>query len=86
MWTLSVTKWRQSAARLSLASTEPPMTQYRIYVLNDEDRIAQALMDRFVNDNEALEHAEDVYAGQYAAEVWEGERLVGRIGGELQID
>jgi hypothetical protein len=62
------------------------MTQYRIYVLNGEDRIAEALMDRFADDNQALEHAEDAYAGQYAAEVWEGERLVGRIGGELPID
>jgi hypothetical protein len=62
------------------------MTQYRIYVLNGEDRIAQALMDRFANDNAALEHAEDAYAGQYAAEVWDGERLVGRIGGGLPID
>ncbi|HVI33696.1 hypothetical protein [Phenylobacterium sp.] len=62
------------------------MIEYRIYVLSGDERIAQALEDRFANDNEALERAEDVYAGHYAAEVYDGERLVARLGGPFKLD
>ena len=61
------------------------MNQYRIYVLNRQDRIADALQENLPNDRRALERAEVLSAGQYAAEVWDGERLVGRLGGELQL-
>jgi len=61
------------------------MNTYRIYVLNRQDRIADALEENLPGDRQALERAEDLFAGQYAAEVWDGERLVGRIGGDLQL-
>ncbi len=61
------------------------MTIYRIYILDGEERVEGKLEDRFDTDRAALEHAEDARAGQYAAEVWEGERLVGRIGHEFRI-
>jgi hypothetical protein len=61
------------------------MNSYRIYVLNRQERIAEALETAFPTDLEALERAEDVRAGEYAAEVWAGERLVGRLGGEFQL-
>ena len=61
------------------------MNRYRIYVLNRQDRVADKLEDAFPSDRAALEAAEDVCAGAYAAEVWDGERLVARLGGELRI-
>jgi hypothetical protein len=61
------------------------MNRYRIYVLNRQDRVAEKFEDAFPSDRAALEAAEDVSAGAYAAEVWDGERLVARLGGELRI-
>ena len=62
------------------------MTQYRIYVLNGQERVFEATETEFPSDEKALEHAEEVSAGQYAAEVWMGERLVARLGAEFRID
>jgi hypothetical protein len=62
------------------------MNLYRIYVLNPEERVAEKFEDAFPSDRAALERAEDISAGQYAAEVWDGERLVARLGGEFRID
>lgn len=59
------------------------MDTYRIYILNKEDRISGKMERAFPNDREALKIARDLSAGQYAAEVWAGERLVARMGGEL---
>jgi len=61
------------------------MSQYRIYVLNAQDCVAAALERLFRTDREALEKAEDLSAGQYAAEVWQGERLVARLGGAFLL-
>jgi hypothetical protein len=61
------------------------MNTYRIYVLNAEDRVAEIVENNFDGDRQALETAEDLSAGQYAAEVWDGERLVARLGGELSL-
>jgi hypothetical protein len=61
------------------------MTEYRIYVLNQDDAVAAELAARLANDNQALEHAEDVYAGHYAAEIYDGERLVARLGGPFKL-
>lgn len=61
------------------------MADYRIYVLNAQDRIANALERLFRSEREALETAEDLRAGAYAAEVWQGERLVARLGGALTL-
>lgn len=62
------------------------MTPYRIYVLDRHDGVTDELEDRFCNDNEALARAEDAYEGQYAAEVYHGERLVARLGGALTLE
>ena len=62
------------------------MTPYRIYVLDGQDHVACAREDRFASDRAALEAAEDARAGQYAAEVWQGERLVARLGGEFLVE
>ena len=61
------------------------MNLYRIYVLNRQERVAEKYEDAFPSDRAALERAEDLGAGQYAAEVWDGERLVARLGGEFRI-
>ena len=55
------------------------MSQYRIYVLNPQERIARSLEREFPADGDALAHAEDARAGYYAAEVWDGERLVDSV-------
>jgi hypothetical protein len=59
------------------------MNTYRIYVLNSQDRVEDIVENPFASDHEALETAEDLSAGQYAAEVWSGERLIARLGGVL---
>jgi hypothetical protein len=61
------------------------MTEYRIYVLNREEQVARQMSAQFPRDVEALQQAEDAYAGQYAAEVYEGERLVARLGGPFLL-
>jgi hypothetical protein len=61
------------------------MNVYRIYVLNSQDRVADEIEQRYASDRMALERAEDLSAGQYAAEVWAGERLVARLGPEFEI-
>jgi len=58
---------------------------YRIYVLNPQDRIADQIEGPFETDRAALERAEDAMTGGYAAEVWQGDRLVGRLGGQLEL-
>lgn len=61
------------------------MNTYRIYVLTSQDRVKDSIEDKFASDEVALETAEDLSAGQYAAEVWAGERLVARLGGALRV-
>lgn len=61
------------------------MTVYRIYVLNAEDRVEGEMEHAYASDRAALERAEDLSVGQHAAEVWDGERLVGRLGLEFAI-
>lgn len=61
------------------------MNHYRIYVLNPQERVSEKFEDAFPSDRAALECAEDVRGGAYAAEVWDGERLVARLGGEFRI-
>lgn len=62
------------------------MISYRIYVLNLQDRIADQIEGAFETDDAALERAEDAMSGRYAAEVWQGDRLVGRLGGALELE
>ena len=61
------------------------MTSYRIYVLNRQERIAQSLVREHLNDDDALALAETARADYHAVEVWEGSRLVGRLGGEFSL-
>lgn len=61
------------------------MKTYRIYVLTSQDDVADVVENPFADDRAALETAEDLSAGQYAAEVWAGERLVARLGGEFSL-
>ncbi len=61
------------------------MTSYRIYVLSPQDRIAGLIEATFETDIAALRRAETELADRYACEVWEGERLVARLGGQLQL-
>ena len=62
------------------------MARYRIYVLDAKDRIAAQLEELFASDRAALTCADIARLGQYAAEVWAGERLVGRLGGALELE
>jgi hypothetical protein len=62
------------------------MTEYRIYVLNRDEQVTRELSTTVAQDTAALQRAEDAYAGEYAAEVYEGERLVARLGGPLLLD
>ncbi|HEY8572162.1 hypothetical protein [Phenylobacterium sp.] len=62
------------------------MSCYRIYVLDQKDRIAAELEEPFASDRAALVCAEVARIGQYAAEVWKGEQLVGRLGGVLPLE
>jgi hypothetical protein len=61
------------------------MDFYRLYVLNGQDRVADALEGQFEDDGRALMRAEAVRQGAYAVEVWKGHTLVGRIGGPYNL-
>ncbi|WP_421930579.1 hypothetical protein [Phenylobacterium sp.] len=61
------------------------MKQYRLYVLNPEERVAATREAPFPDDITALKEATEMRADQYAVEVWMGERLVGRVGGEFSL-
>lgn len=61
------------------------MKPYRLYLLNREDRIADALEGLFTDDQAALARAETARKGHYAVEVWNGGRLVGRLGQEFML-
>lgn len=61
------------------------MMKYRLYILNSQERVADARERAFVNDREALAAAEAARQNNYAVEVWAGERLVGRLGGEFLL-
>jgi hypothetical protein len=61
------------------------MKSYRLYLLNQEDRVTDALEVLFENDDEALAKARKAGQQHYAVEVWNGGRLVGRLGEEFQL-
>jgi len=62
------------------------MNIYRLYVLDDDDRIEDAFEKGFADDATALAQAEAVLREEYAVEVWTGGRLVGRLGGEFHVE
>lgn len=61
------------------------MTPYRIYVLTAQERISDAREADYADDQAALEAAQALKGDRFAVEVWTGERLVERIGGEFSL-
>lgn len=61
------------------------MKNYRLYVVTAEENIFHAVEHEFSNDSEALAQAEQLRMRQHAVEVWTGERLVGRVGGDFDF-
>lgn len=61
------------------------MKSYRLYLLNRDDRISDAMEGLFADDDEALAQAEAARNGYYAVEVWHGARLVARLGEEFLL-
>src|SRR5438552_3932434 len=61
-----------------------PLT-YRIYLLDDQDQGGMELAETFPDDAAALRYAEALLPQAYAAEIWEGDRLVARLGGEYIV-
>jgi hypothetical protein len=58
---------------------------YRLYVLDQQDRIEDAIEDEFADDCAALAQAAVARKNEYAVEVWTGERLVARLGGAFRV-
>ncbi|HPA40021.1 MAG TPA: hypothetical protein PLV04_14830 [Phenylobacterium sp.] len=61
------------------------MNRYRIYVLNPQERISDAQEGEYPDDQAALTAAADLCGDRFAVEVWSGERLVDRLGGEFRL-
>lgn len=61
------------------------MNSYRLYALSPQERIADAREVQFQSDDDALAVADEMRHQHYAVEVWTGERLVGRVGGEFNL-
>ena len=53
------------------------MAHYRVYVLNDHDKISKATDIQARDDTHAFEAAEKIQDAQ-PLEIWQGTRLVGR--------
>lgn len=61
------------------------MNSYRLYALSPQERIADACEAQFPDDVAALAVADEMQREHYAVEVWSGERLVARVGGEFNL-
>jgi len=63
------------------------MRNYRLYVLNSQERVDDARERPFADDREALAAGEAARQGEgaYAVEVWADQRLVARLGGEFLL-
>ncbi|WP_304217902.1 hypothetical protein [Phenylobacterium aquaticum] len=61
------------------------LSPYRIYVLTPQERISDAQEADYADDQAALDAAQALKGDRFAAEVWSGERLVRRIGGEFSL-
>jgi hypothetical protein len=62
------------------------MSIYRLYVLDDLDRIEDASEQDFPDDVAAIAEASTVLREEHAVEVWLGQRLVARLGPEFRIN
>lgn len=56
------------------------MTEYRIYVLDENDKIKQAKVLLFANDDEVLAQGH-MMRGTDGLEIWDGQRVVARLKG-----
>ena len=61
------------------------MMKYRLYLLNSQERVDDTRERAYPDDREALAAAEAERKDAYAVEVWTGQRLVGRLGGEFLL-
>lgn len=62
------------------------MSSYRLYLLDPHERIASISEHEFASDDDArAAAAAALQEDHYAAEVWEGDRLVDRLGGEFSL-
>jgi hypothetical protein len=61
------------------------MHSYRLYVLSQQERIADVREAQFPDDDAALDQAKALRRDNYAVEIWTGERLVARLGGEFTL-
>jgi hypothetical protein len=52
---------------------------YRFYLLDDNSRVVGAVHGDFAADNVALACASDMLKGSLGVEVWQEDRLVGRL-------
>jgi hypothetical protein len=61
------------------------MSIYRLYVLDDVERVETSLETEFPDDASALDQAALSLAMDKAVEVWTGQRLVARLGREFRV-
>ncbi len=59
------------------------MRSYRIYSLNDHGRIAAADDVMCPGDEAALAYAEVIFGRGVKAEIWQGTRCLGQVGGQI---
>jgi len=52
---------------------------YRLYPLTGAGMICGAVSRSFVDDDEALEHADRLLETHPAVEIWQTDRMVGRV-------
>lgn len=62
------------------------MTAYRLYALTGQDHVARTCEAAFADDHRAVQAAKALGRGCYAVEIWRGELLVARLGGELVLE
>jgi hypothetical protein len=61
------------------------MSIYRLYVLDEIERIENSLEEEFPDDAAALARGTAALDAEKAVEVWIGERLVARLGREFRV-
>jgi hypothetical protein len=61
------------------------VNRYRIYVLTPQERISDAQEGDFPDDQAALSAAATLRGDRFAVEVWRGESLIDRLGGEFRL-
>lgn len=58
------------------------MIPYRIYILDDNDRIAEVIEKDCPSDEEALAAARQISEPDGTVEVWQLARCLGKVGGD----